>query len=241
MKILFAGDWHGDINHVQYIYQIAIQKEVDYVIQVGDFGYWEHMQGGPEFLDMCQKFADESGIDLWWIDGNHENFDWLYDYPLDSDGRRPVRPNVIHLPRGHKWKWDGVTFLAFGGSFSIDRGWRKLGSSYWEEELPTVEEATKARAQGKVDVMVTHDVPDGADLSLLLGPDWKAKSQYPQGCVDARARVREVWEVAQPAWLFHGHYHQRADSICGDTRIVGLANERTGPSSYTLFDTDELG
>lgn len=241
MKIFMLGDLHGDAGWVKFAYRHAVQFECDVIMQLGDFGYWEHQPGGAEYLDFCQMKAEETGIDFWWIDGNHENFDWLYDYPLDNHGRRPIRPNVIHVPRGHTWEWDGIKFLAFGGSYSVDRWRRELGFSYWEQEMPTIRDVEAARAVGKVDVMITHDVPDGTDLAPLLGPSWKVHADKPIECGETRRRIREVWDVAQPHWLFHGHYHQRADSLLGYTRIVGLSNEQTGSGSWYVADTADLG
>jgi Icc-related predicted phosphoesterase len=240
MKILFLGDIHSDIVWIKCVLEQAETFGVDIIVQLGDLGYWEHKPGGAEMLDCIQELCDKYGIDFWWIDGNHENFDWLYDYPLDKHGRRPVRPNVIHVPRGHTWEWDGVKFLAFGGSFSINRDRLILGDSYWEQEMPTVQEVDVARKVGKVDVMVTHDVPEGTDLADLLGPSWKVYAAKPVECGTVRQRVRDVWDIAQPSWLFHGHYHRRADNRLGDTRIVGLSQERTGSGSIYVADTADL-
>lgn len=239
MRILAAGDWHGSVSQLAYIYDTAAQEQADVIVHMGDFGYWEHMPGGAEFLDACQQFADAFSIELWWIDGNHENFDWLYDYPLDKHGRRPVRPNVIHLPRGHVWEWDGVKFMAFGGAFSIDRRHRKLGLSYWEQEMPTWDEVEYAQKQGQVDIMFTHDVPEGTHLAPLLGPDWLAKSKYPAGCVSSRNMLRQVFNSANPELLVHGHYHARATSTLGRCRIEGLAQEDTGEDSWLIIETED--
>lgn len=241
MKILFLGDIHGDPYWAKWAFKQAQFFEVDVIVQLGDLGYWEHEPGGKEFMDLLQSYADECGMDFWWIDGNHENFDWLYDYPLDNNGRRPIRPNVIHIPRGHTWEWDGIKFLAFGGSYSIDRYRRKLGVSYWKQEMPTVAEVDAALEVGKVDVMLTHDVPEGTDLSGLLGPSWKVYANKFIECGTVRNRLRDVWNIAQPNWLFHGHYHRRNDTVLGNTRIVGLSNEQTGTGSIYVADTADLG
>jgi len=240
VKIGFLGDVHGSPGWVKWAFAELVKQGAEIIVQLGDLMYWEHKPGGKEFIDYIQSLCDEYCIDFWWIDGNHENFDWLYDYPLDRNGRRPIRPNVIHLPRGHAWEWDGVKFLAFGGSYSINKDMLTPGDSYWPQEMPTVQEVDIARAVGKVDVMISHDVPEGADLADLLGPSWMVFATHPAECGIVRRRVRDVWDIAQPNWLFHGHYHRRANSVLGRTRIVGLANENTGPNSIYLADTNSL-
>jgi hypothetical protein len=64
------------------------------------------------FLDGVERAAATAGISVWFIDGNHENFNLLYSLPLDADGQRPVRDHITHLPRGYRWTWAGRTMLA---------------------------------------------------------------------------------------------------------------------------------
>jgi hypothetical protein len=73
------------------------------VIQVGDFGYGWRFNGDDtcHFTDKVSKDATEAGVPVWWIDGNHENFDHLTEIgAFDSKEPFEVAPNVIHIPRG---------------------------------------------------------------------------------------------------------------------------------------------
>lgn len=57
------------------------------------------------------------------VDGNHENFDKLYQYPeKDWHGGRvhEIRPNVLHLMRGHVFDIQGHSFFCMGGAMSHD-------------------------------------------------------------------------------------------------------------------------
>lgn len=67
------------------------------------------------------------------IDGNHENFDMLEDYPDDfwNGGRvHFISDNIFHLARGQVFEIDGLTFFTFDGGNSIDKGSRQIGLSW---------------------------------------------------------------------------------------------------------------
>lgn len=57
------------------------------------------------------------------VDGNHENFELLDDYPVSSwHGGKVhfIKESVIHLMRGQIYTIDGLTFFTFGGGYSCD-------------------------------------------------------------------------------------------------------------------------
>lgn len=57
------------------------------------------------------------------VDGNHENFELLDDYPVSSwHGGKVhfIKESVIHLMRGQIDTIDGQTFFTFGGGYSCD-------------------------------------------------------------------------------------------------------------------------
>jgi predicted phosphodiesterase len=47
--VMFIGDTHGDLKHLQWVLDLAERLEVNHMVQVGDFGYWEHppRKSGP--------------------------------------------------------------------------------------------------------------------------------------------------------------------------------------------------
>lgn len=57
------------------------------------------------------------------VDGNHENFDRLYSYPVKewNGGKvHEIRPSVLHLMRGEVFTIEDKKFFAFGGASSHD-------------------------------------------------------------------------------------------------------------------------
>lgn len=53
--------------------------------------------------------------------GNYENFDQLYNYPIEewNGGKiHKINDSVFHLMRGQVFKIDGKSFFTFGGASS---------------------------------------------------------------------------------------------------------------------------
>ena len=130
--ILVSGDLHGDPQHTLYIFQAALNNDADAIIQVGDFGYWEHVQGGDAFLDLCSDLATQNDLPLYWIDGNHENHTWLRRlYGPGGSRHKPtpegfweIRPGVYYVPRGTRWVWSDRHLMGLGGAYSVDKFYR---------------------------------------------------------------------------------------------------------------------
>ena len=70
-----------------------------------------------------------------------------------------IRSQIVALPRGYRWTHRGRSFVSFGGAIFIDFEFRRLGRSWWMEELPTVEEGADLAAGGHGEIMVSHVSP----------------------------------------------------------------------------------
>ena len=120
--IFCTGDIHGDPRRLN-TECFPEQKEMtrnDYVIILGDFGIiWGNTKDEKYWLD----WLDNKPFTTLFVDGNHENFDLLYTYPVvDYHGGKAhkIRDNVYHLMRGYVFDIDGKKFFAFGGARSHD-------------------------------------------------------------------------------------------------------------------------
>lgn len=238
--ILACGDTHGGLLAVHAALAEAKAGTADWLVQVGDFGYWEHSRHGVEFLDACSLFATRDGVPLVFLDGNHENHPLLWERYADSDktaeGFWTIRPNVYYAPRGHRWTWGDKRFLALGGAYSIDRQWRTLGSSYWLTEEISDEDEALAKEGGTVDVVFSHDAPISVDP--LRGRSLVFPETEP-----TRRRLERVVEATRPDLLVHGHWHVRySDTFTHrdgfTTRIEGL-NADGKPGTTLWLKTGE--
>lgn len=249
MRILAVGDTHGNAKFWQHIFSAMSYLEYDVVVQVGDFGYWTHVPGGEEYLDFLELHCEQKNINLFWVDGNHENFDDLYSLPIQDDGFRHVRPHIFHIPRGHTWEWDGVKFMGFGGAYSIDQMDRVVNEmqgdpkSWWPQEFITDDEVEKAIAAGPVDVLFAHDVPEGnqgLQEAFVLQKGWALDPI--ELSRQQRVQLRRVFDSARPSQLIHGHYHIRYNGELDGCQITGLAHDnlRRPNEALLVLDTAEL-
>lgn len=210
-KFVVAGDWHGHIHEVTPIIKLCVEKGYDTIIHVGDFGTYVRHQG---FLDSVDKLCSEHNIRIYFIDGNHEDFNYLYSLPLDSVGLRPVRSRLSHIPRGYRWSWEGVSFMGLGGAASINSPKLLAKGEWWEQEAITDDDILEAVLPGRVDVMFTHDSPVTASNSIannaseqdaVLERFGTSAVRY---CIEHRNRLAFVTNAVTPKILYHGHYHR---------------------------------
>lgn len=120
--IYCTGDIHGDPRRFS-VDSFPEQKEMtrdDFVIILGDFGLvWSNSKYEKYWLD----WLNNKPFTTLFVDGNHENFDLLYTYPIvDFHGGKAhkIRDNVYHLMRGYVFDICDKKFFAFGGASSHD-------------------------------------------------------------------------------------------------------------------------
>ncbi len=202
------GDVHGNSFHTDRAVRYAAEQGADAVIQVGDFAY----RFAPNFMAKVQRALEDTGLALGFVAGNHDSYDYLDRFESEHGCTAiPLRPNIFYLPRGYRWTWSGVSFLALGGAHSVDRPWRARGE-WWSRETITLDEAFTAGEGGHADVMITHDVPAGVRIPCIEGNPYG----FPQSEIEAAQRHREllrrVVDEVKPQHLFAGHYHCRLDA-----------------------------
>ena len=102
----------------------------DFIIVLGDFGLlWREDKTYRYWLDILSHRR----YTLLFLDGNHENFDWLNSLPVESwhGGHvHRIAENILHLMRGEVFEIDGNTFFTLGGAVSHDRIYRTEGISW---------------------------------------------------------------------------------------------------------------
>jgi hypothetical protein len=198
----------------------ARAESADVLIHLGDFGY--------DFLPWFLDAIDQQGLTVLFVDGNHDDHDWLATQPVQANGLRRLRDNVWHLPRGFRWQWAGVRFLACGGAYSVDRQWRTLGTSWWAGETISDTDVDRCTTGGPVDVLVAHDCPAGVMIPGI--DDRTTPTPFPPAALAEaavhRQQLRRIVDAVQPWMIWHGHYHvphvSDADLGYGTVGVVGL-------------------
>ena len=117
-NIYITGDTHADFRRFGAKYFHA--PEGSFIIICGDFGgIWDDSPSERYWLEWLEKMP----YTFLFVDGNHENYDRLYAFPVSewNGGKvHKIRRNVIHLMRGQVFDIEGVRFFAFGGARSHD-------------------------------------------------------------------------------------------------------------------------
>lgn len=174
MAIFVTGDTHNEYEEfLQRVSKIPIYSG-DIIIVAGDFGFignFEHYQ----HLDDLTRLP----FTICFVDGNHENFDLLYKYPIEEwngGNIHRISSNIIHLMRGQVFTIEDKKFFTMGGAYSTDKARRTEHISWWPQELPTNEEYAEARLNLEknnycVDYVVTHTVPRSVIYRMGYFPD----------------------------------------------------------------------
>ena len=230
--LYITGDTHGETGRFLYK-KSAIEKnltENDKLIICGDFGYiWKNSDEEKKFLDYLAK----KKYQILWVDGNHENFDLIEEYPVEEwcGGKVHIirrdkvgTPKIIHLMRGQIFEIEGKRIFTFGGGYSIDRYMRTPGRSWWPQEMPNDDEMKEAvqnlkAYENKVDYIITHTAPeDTMNIFHKYHPDESRLNNFLEW-------VRENTEYKH--WFF-GHMHQDEDLWRHQTVLwFGLRNMET--------------
>ena len=160
------------------------------------------------------------------VDGNHENYTRLYNYPIEEwkGGKvHKIRDSVLHLMRGKIFDIDNKKIFAFGGARSHDiqdgilnldeeeriYEYRKRGAyfrirdfSWWDLELPTNQEMENGienleKINYKVDYIISHCCP--TSIQTLINSTYKRDI-----LTDYLQQISEKCTFKK--WYF-GHYH----------------------------------
>ena len=167
--IYITGDCHRNFERFDidiFPEQKEMSKE-DFVIICGDFGgIWDKDVSGEVEAKLLDDL-DSKPFTTLFVDGNHENFDRLYSYPIEEwngGNIHRIRPSVLHLMRGQVFTIAGKKIFTFGGAKSHDisggileyndpdfykkrkaldknfKSYRVNHYGWWEQELPSEEE-----------------------------------------------------------------------------------------------------
>lgn len=204
--IYITGDTHcpidiGKLNTTKFPEQKAMAKD-DYVIVCGDFGaVWNGSKSDAYWL----SWLNGKPFTTLFIDGNHENFNLLNQYPItDFCGGKAhqIMPSIFHLMRGEVFIIDGLKFFTMGGASSHDKIHRREGKSWWTEELPSDAEYQNAlnnldANDWSMDVVLSHCAPDSVQRDIAYWYEHDKLTNFLESIRD---------DLLFTSW-FCGHYH----------------------------------
>ncbi len=207
--ILVTSDTHcyydtinKQIEHAENV----LGHRITSVIHLGDFGaYKPHLN--EFFIKQKQCFKRP----LYFIDGNHEDFnalDWI---------ARKYKDCFTYLPRGTVHKIDGYRFLCLGGAAYMDSMITQKGAVITDAQI----NRCLSIPTDDVDIILTHDCPVGIGVPNTPGLDFFGATGFP--------RSDELSAHFKPRlWLF-GHHHKFFSHIIeGGTSYYGLCGTWKG-------------
>ena len=113
--IYFLSDLHGGERTGELTKYLDEAGDSDLLIVLGDIGLkFRDTEENRAFDDLILSSKKKIAF----IDGNHENFDFLETFPMGERYGTPVRilsENVVWLQRGYIYEIEGKSFFAFGG------------------------------------------------------------------------------------------------------------------------------
>ncbi|MGK5559008.1 metallophosphoesterase family protein [Actinomadura kijaniata] len=244
-RVLVAGDWHGNTGWacsvIQRLPELLPRESPRIVLHCGDFGVWPGAEGARYLREVDRALAEHDAV-LWFVDGNHEDHPRLERAPR-VEGRGRVAERIWHLPRGHRWRWHGRTWLALGGAVSVDRVLRREGLDWWPGERITERQALRVAADGPADVMLTHDCPALVDHEFGTPPSFWAREDLAAGEAHRRLLQRVV-DAVRPSHLIHGHLHRAylrtVNMPHGPVRVAGLDCDGLPVGNWAVLDVPTM-
>jgi Icc-related predicted phosphoesterase len=241
MLVCAAGDIHGAIDQMfDHVLQFEQQLGVsfDVVLHVGDFGAWPD----PGKLDKATVKRDGPGDFAKWVNenktaprttvfipGNHEDFDYLAKFVRPTE----ILPGLTYLPSGEVLSFNlgGQTLRigAVGGCFSpkdyeISSSALK-GKARRHFTKDQVERVLRKTADGRLDIIMTHDAPTGVVVPTRKGGKVASPAQG----------LGDLVKKTKPRLSLFGHHHARVDAEIDGVRSIGL-NCAPHPGSLVAID-----
>lgn len=240
--IYITGDCHGKF-HKFTTEAFPEQKEMtkrDYIIVCGDFGgVWEPLEESS-YEKYWLNWLEDKPFTILFVDGNHENFERLYRYPLvtwNGGCVHQIRSSVFHLMRGQVFFIDGCRIFTFGGAGSHDirdgildpaadavkiRNWKRDPEkqfrinkiSWWKQEMPSEQEMQEGiRNLEKWNWKVDYIVTHDCSDSTK---EFLGDGAY--ACDELSSYLEEIQRRVQYKKWFFGHLHD--DRAVNDKEIL---------------------
>ena len=205
MATFLKGDIHGNLFEIiDFIDRCNLGKN-DNIIILGDCGIaWR-----KDKKDLAQniKLWNEcgNGVKLYFIDGNHENFNILNSLPIENNMGK-IADNIYHLRRGQVYEFENKKILVCGGADSIDKYRRIENFTWWKEEAISQETIDDIPA-GHYDYVLTHCCPRSVfekNKIYLSTLQFLDENKINHNSEDMLEQLKN--KITFDHWFF-GHYH----------------------------------
>lgn len=249
-KIALAGDWHGELQWQKAALHTLGKLGIKNILHAGDYGLgWPKIW--PDFVNSAESVLRKYDMYLWVTPGNHENWDYINSREYDG-GVHWMTKHAAILERNalieFAYGGDKSRLIhSLGGAPSIDFHMRTQGISWWKDEVLTYGDVIRAREIGEthdIDIMVTHDAPDGGTQAVQdiidIPPHLSMFSvEGLRYAAEGRAMMNHAVAGIKPKVFVHGHFHAADMKQDDDTLWVSLGCNRQN-NNLALLDLETL-
>lgn len=221
--IFVTGDIHGLIDIRKLNTKLFIKgnnlTKNDYVICTGDFGLIFSVSENKQEKYWLNWLKNKPWTTLF-VDGNHENFERLYELPTKQmfDGEVGiVNESIFHLKRGEIYNIQGNKIFTFGGAESIDKDMRTPNVTWWKQEIPSYLEMMHGlnnleKHNYNVDYILTHTAPKEIikELENLINEEYNINNNdISLKITDNTAEfLSEINKLANFKKWYFSHFHE---------------------------------
>ena len=205
MATFLKGDIHGNLFEIiDFINRFNLGKN-DNIIILGDCGIaWrKDKKDLAKNIKLWNKCGNE--VKLYFIDGNHENFNILNSLPIENNMGK-IADNIYHLRRGQVYEFENKKILVCGGADSIDKYRRIENFTWWKEEAISQETINDIPA-GHYDYVLTHCCPRSVfekNRIYLSTLQFLDENKINHSSEDMLEQLKN--KITFDHWFF-GHYH----------------------------------
>lgn len=213
--IFVTGDTHlsyfkedaGKLFKRRKGFPIPALRRTDFLIVLGDFSlFWSKKSiFNKENIEKIQKLP----YTILFIDGNHENFVWLEEFPVINRFGGKIQicgQNIFHLMRGEVYELQGKTFFTCGGAMSQDIELRQPYTTWWPQEQVSIADENNAwknlKKTDHIDFILTHTCPDTIVSEMF--------DKVPSRNATERFLNKIAEQYPDVPWYF-GHHHVDKD------------------------------
>lgn len=225
MKFAIIGDTH---SHYDSLYLFLKKQSISFALQVGDLGLYHTIEDAKKDNKSYKHDAEEINIfiermlnnslppldkDLFYIKGNHEDYD-----NLDSDVLHAL--NIHYLENGTVTNINGVLIASLGGIFSpIKSKLKEKNLQHRDRRFFTENEISilkKECAHKKIDVLLLHNAPIG----------------YLPYKEEGLQILKDLINDVSPKLIVHGHHHINYKK----KNVIGLGNFSRNQESFVIVE-----
>lgn len=253
-QLIFTGDLHGNFDVLFFWLKNFAFKNTTLIV-CGDIGFgFNKTEYYKQALKRINNFCVNSNSHIFFFRGNHDDPSYFNEDKLGFENIKTIPDYSIVQVETHEGIIHNV--LCVGGGVSVDRTWRikqdilnagkyarftgltlkeaekKLEHSYWEDELPSYNEAmlNEITDSGiKIDIMASHTCPsfvgfkdkDGVQGWLNNDPYLEKDMNFEREVMDMISSKLKEEEHPLTNWVY-GHFHQHMDEEIEGVRYTML-------------------